>query len=742
MSFKRWLSRGDKSSKKKSALEEGKASNANNEGREADVKNGFTSEVPSGSESQIESFVVATDTPVVNSNHGNPENSSVSEASDNHLHINHYHMHSDSGYNSNASAHTFDSSFKHMDHSDESDLDSLFHQFPTIKPVSTVLYPFGDGSNKVFGYENFGNTCYCNSVLQCLYSLPELRVNMLKHPERPSNIPRKRKTQMIGLKPRVFDETSFGPVNNATTANSGSTTLPNGSSKNPSTSSGSTASLQKENSKKNSLTFFKEKELPKLPSTSSNSAVVHSSMPPIATPVHVNVMASDAITEKLHEGYTRIVVGRVPGSPLQVNGSSHHTHNSSTSPGSSPSPSPTDNSHSDLSAKHEEPSSEQRKKAALLKGPVLNVDHSLADYLPANNSPSLYAELKDLFEIITENNSLTGVVSPIQFVETLKKENVLFNTMMHQDAHEFLNFLLNELSDSLTKSSEKNSSAEPNSNANFIEGLFKGTMTNRTKCLTCDNVTYRNEPFLDFPIEVQEDSETDIQMILSDFHQKEMLNGSNKFYCDECCGLQEAERVVGLKQLPFYLALHLKRFKYSEEQNCNIKLFNKIHYPAYLKVCSTFDSTVCKQYELVGVIVHMGGGPHHGHYVSLCKHEKFGWLLFDDETVESVTEGTVLKFIGDRDDLTTAYLLFYKDMGSKLLSDTETHKQQKFAQNIDDLIKADEQIRKRSIATPITDHSSVLEEVPEERSSSNKSLPKLGGKRKSRLFSFKRSSKD
>lgn len=82
---------------------------------------------------------------------------------------------------------------------------------------------------------------------------------------------------------------------------------------------------------------------------------------------------------------------------------------------------------------------------------MLNIDHSLN----GSDKATLYSSLRDIFECITENTYLTGVVSPSSFVDVLKRENVLFNTTMHQDAHEFFNFLLNELSEYIERENKK-----------------------------------------------------------------------------------------------------------------------------------------------------------------------------------------------------------------------------------------------------------------------------------------------
>lgn len=591
----------------------------------------------------------------------------------------------------------------------------------------TDLMPYGNGSNKIFGYENFGNTCYCNSVLQCLYHIPEFRFNILKYPLRPSNQSVwKQKTEMPGKIPRIFTEQSF--EKNMTSKiqlfdNTDSNNNININNDNINNTNMANIDIQKHNENKSDNNDSKlstsggrkllsgwlkysnknvDQESNKLVNQlSSNENQEEAS--DLSGEDQENISNENGDSQiplstqsRNPSRYKRIIVGRcLPAISI----TNHNNNHLSLNP---------ERERSQVSnellvqanEKSTELSNDQRKKRALILGPILNVDHSIFN----ESKPNLYSALKDIFESITENESLTGVVSPTRFIHILKKENVLFNTMMHQDAHEFLNFLLNDLSEYADSNLDGFQSVQNNSN--FIKHLFQGTQSSRIKCLTCDSVTTNNEPFLDFPIEVNENETTDIQRILHEFHQREILNSGNKFYCNVCCGLQEAERVVGIEDLPHVLALHLKRFKYSEEKNTNIKLFNRIEYPLVLDVHPTFDQSVAKRYELVGLVIHMGGGPQHGHYVSLCKTEKFGWLFFDDETVETVEESTVLKFTGDGNNLTTAYVLFYKEIDPNVesvkLFDKDPTSKREYQENIDSLLKYDSIERQKRTESAIT----------------------------------------
>jgi len=331
-------------------------------------------------------------------------------------------------------------------------------------------------------------------------------------------------------------------------------------------------------------------------------------------------------------------------------------------------------------------SPEYKKKLALAAGPVLNMDYENSHSY--GMAESLFTSLKDIFEAIIAHRSRIGVVSPNKFLEILRRENEMFRTAMHQDAHEFLNLLLNEVVENVEQfskqpdskseglnggfdaglnnalSSAVSATVAPNAsatNTGWVHELFEGTLTSETRCLTCENTSQRDEAFLDLSVDLEQHSS--VTSCLRKFSEEEMLCERNKFHCDKCGGLQEAEKRMKIKRLPRILALHLKRFKYTEDLQRLQKLFHRVVYPYYLRLFNTTDDAEDpdRLYELYAVVVHIGGGPYHGHYVSIIKTQDRGWLLFDDEMVEPVDKSYVRNFFGGENVLACAYVLFYQE---------------------------------------------------------------------------------
>ncbi|XP_022136637.1 ubiquitin carboxyl-terminal hydrolase 3 [Momordica charantia] len=315
----------------------------------------------------------------------------------------------------------------------------------------------------------------------------------------------------------------------------------------------------------------------------------------------------------------------------------------------------------------------------------------LLDYYSNNKSigdveENLLTCLADLFTQISSQKKKTGVIAPKRFVQRLKKQNEIFRSYMHQDAHEFLNFLLNELVDILekeahaTKSDAESSSptekiangpktgqangAQKEPLVTWVHKNFQGLLTNETRCLRCETVTARDETFLDLSLDIEQNSS--ITSCLKNFSSTETLNAEDKFFCDKCCSLQEAQKRMKIKKPPHILVIHLKRFKYIEQLGRYKKLLYRVVFPLELKLSNTVEDAD-SEYSLFAVVVHVGSGPNHGHYVSLVKSHNH-WLFFDDENVEMIDESVVQTFFGSAQEYSSntdhGYILFYESIGT------------------------------------------------------------------------------
>ncbi|KAI0801534.1 hypothetical protein C8Q74DRAFT_1173886, partial [Fomes fomentarius] len=280
---------------------------------------------------------------------------------------------------------------------------------------------------------------------------------------------------------------------------------------------------------------------------------------------------------------------------------------------------------------------------------------------------TLLSALRSLFLHISRNPADKGTVAPRAFIDKLKELNELFRGSMHQDAHEFLNYLLNRVVEDIEEDGRRQPTANAAStstaqathfHSTIVHRLFEGVLTSETRCLTCETVSSRDESFLDLSIDIEQNSS--VTACLRQFSASEMLCQKNKFFCDSCCDLQEAEKRMKIKKLPNILALHLKRFKYQEDVGKYIKLAYRVAFPLQLRLFNTVDDAEDpdRLYELFAIVVHIGTGPHHGHYVTIIK-ARGAWMLFDDDSVTTMKESEIPKYFGDSNS-GSAYVLYYQ----------------------------------------------------------------------------------
>ena len=290
--------------------------------------------------------------------------------------------------------------------------------------------------------------------------------------------------------------------------------------------------------------------------------------------------------------------------------------------------------------------------------------------------------LADLFFQISNQKKKTGSLGPKSFIQRLRNDNELFRSLMQQDAQEFLNYILNHVVEILQKeqeSADMKQESQENGDAmedeesavsteksqkkvkTFIHDIFEGTLLNETRCIMCENVTSREESFLDLSVDVEQYSS--LTQCLKNFSSMQILKSNDKFYCDHCCSHQEAQTSMIIKKQPQVLAIQLKRFKYMNQSFK--KLSYRVTFPFDIKIPnSTKDEE--KTYKLFAAVIHVGSGPNAGHYK--CVIRSGGqWILFDDDRVTPVEEDFVRSTYGFPHDEAisfngiseTCYILFY-----------------------------------------------------------------------------------
>ncbi|KAF9055999.1 hypothetical protein BJ165DRAFT_1430173 [Panaeolus papilionaceus] len=360
--------------------------------------------------------------------------------------------------------------------------------------------------------------------------------------------------------------------------------------------------------------------------------------------------------------------------------------------------SPADTSPQPVSTKQPQPPPKKRTDS---KHPEPAPAQSSLHPIPSS-PPTLFSALRSLYLNISTNPGEKGTVAPKAFIDKLKELNEAFRNTQHQDAHEFLNFLLNRIveeieeekkqssqqslstdnangnSDDLSNSiatigskipttSASSTSGRHPSHATLVHKLFEGVLTSETRCLTCETVSSRDESFLDLSIDIDQNSS--LTACLRQFSASEMLCQKNKFFCDSCCDLQEAEKRMKIKKLPNVLALHLKRFKYQEDVGKYIKLTYRVAFPFELRLFNTVDELdePDRLYDLFAIVVHIGSGPNTGHYISIIKTSGNNWLVFDDDNVYPIVEKDIPKYFGDSNS-GSAYVLYYQALNIDLVN--------------------------------------------------------------------------
>ncbi len=267
----------------------------------------------------------------------------------------------------------------------------------------------------------------------------------------------------------------------------------------------------------------------------------------------------------------------------------------------------------------------------------------------------------------------------------------------------------------------------PTHEPNFIARSFQGELVSQLHCYDCDSLTKRPELFFDVsipvlsqslpgfpeggtPLKMKSDSSGgrgsldgssggafvgpfSLSWALSQFCYREKLFGDNKYKCENCNHLVEAEKTLLFSCLPRIMTIHLNRFTthvssygvMSGGAMSVTKIGGNLAVPMSLCLsawCTHGCANRNAMYHLFAVVFHSGGSCSGGHYTacirgSMCKrlervsepgegvagtdrNEDGSWFYFDDDYVEEVSLEEVLDLLSPLSPAAqTAYILFY-----------------------------------------------------------------------------------
>ncbi|XP_053549626.1 ubiquitin carboxyl-terminal hydrolase 1 [Bombina bombina] len=198
----------------------------------------------------------------------------------------------------------------------------------------------------------------------------------------------------------------------------------------------------------------------------------------------------------------------------------------------------------------------------------------------------------------------------------------------------------NNLSVPECKNTERTTSESELSGFDLVEKLFQGQLVLRTRCLECECFTERRENFQDISVPVQEneppkleessdispDPRLEIKTLkwaISQFASVERIVGEDKYFCENCHHYTEAERSLLFDKIPEIVTIHLKCFAAnSSEFDCYGGL-SKVNTPLLTPLNLSLEEWSTRPtsdlYGLFAVVMHSGVTISSGHYTVYVK---------------------------------------------------------------------------------------------------------------------------
>ncbi|KAL7129358.1 hypothetical protein ABFS83_13G060900 [Erythranthe nasuta] len=240
--------------------------------------------------------------------------------------------------------------------------------------------------------------------------------------------------------------------------------------------------------------------------------------------------------------------------------------------------------------------------------------------------------------------------SPLKINSCLEIYAEHFRIGRQEDAHEFLRYVIDGCHNTclrLKKLQQQQRGKNGIANGGDIGGtgetvvkeIFGGALQSQVKCLSCGAESNKVDEIMDISLDILHSGS--LREALQKFFQPEVLDGNNKYKCDNCKELVVARKQMSVVQAPNVLVIQLKRFE---------GLFGgKIDKPIAFDEMLVLSSHMAKgskdehpEYKLFGAIVHSGFSPDSGHYYAYIKDALDRWYCCNDSYVSVSTFEEVL----------------------------------------------------------------------------------------------------
>ena len=311
------------------------------------------------------------------------------------------------------------------------------------------------------------------------------------------------------------------------------------------------------------------------------------------------------------------------------------------------------------------------------------------------NKSKLSSSFKLLIENLWPDDYLTRnkkFYAPNEYKTKISTMNSLFEGVQANDSKDLVNFIIMTLHDELNKAGNNIANFSPTimeqrnqqlmlnnfiqnfqkTNQSIISDLFYAMNCNMIQCSSCGSQSYNYQTyfFLVFPLEevrknkfsnfnqfnnfnnMFNNNEVNIYDCFEYDKKISFMTGQNAMHCNYCQKTCNSSMCTVLTTGPIILIIILNRGK-GIEFNVKINFVEQLNLANYIQFGNTGVN-----YELIGVITHLGDSGMSGHFIAYCKSPiSKTWYQYNDAMVNPVND-----FKKDVIDFAMPYLLFYQKM--------------------------------------------------------------------------------